>query len=75
MCASCATHLTDPGELLDAQGSAEQLSNIWGVVGMSGRHRPCGLLSVQLVGVAIPPTSLKRFVARKTNRAFEYLIS
>jgi hypothetical protein len=42
---------------------------------MSGRHRPSGLWSVQLVGVATPSMSWKRFVARKTNRAFEYLTS
>lgn len=65
MCASCAIHLMGPGKLPNAQGSAEQLSNIWAVVSRSGRHRPSGLLSVQLVGVAIPSMSWKRFVARK----------
>lgn len=48
---------------------------MWAAVGMKGRPRPSGLLSVQLVGVAILSMSWKRFVARKTNRAFEYLIS
>ena len=54
-----------PGKLLlDAQGSAEQLSSICALVGRSGRHRPSGLLSVRLLGMATLSMSWKRFVAK-----------
>lgn len=48
----------------------------WAVIGMSGnRHKPSGLLSVQLVGSATQSTSRKRFVAKKQKQKQIELLS